>query len=149
MAVALLISAARSPRPEPRMIATDGCKAVRVRIAATASCTWSYKDINASFLSREELYRSTYTISCSFVGQEVLHRRFNALAHQQAIYLSGGNMGVAEQFLNRAQFHPVLQHGNRERMAQHMRRNLIDIGPFRVPLNNEPEALTGKTLTMM
>src|SRR5579884_3374457 len=58
-------------------------------------------------------------------------------------------MGMAEQFLNGAQFHAILQHGNRKRMAQHMRRNLTDTGPFRVSLDDEPEALAGKTLAMM
>src|SRR5438874_7444988 len=58
-------------------------------------------------------------------------------------------MGMAQQFLHRAQFHAVLEHENSERVTQHMRGDCGDPGLPRVALDDEPEALACQPLSMM
>src|SRR5579872_1878979 len=79
----------------------------------------------------------------------VLYRCFNGFAGKLAVYLGSRDVSVSQQFLHRAQFHAVLQHENGERVAQHVRGDIRNVGLPGIALNDEPEALTCQPLAMM
>ena len=66
-----------------------------------------------------------------------------AIAGDVGIDLSGGNIGVAEKFLNNAQVGTALQKMGRERMAKGMGRNdLGNAGQPRIFFDHLPDILT-------
>src|SRR5579883_1603693 len=71
------------------------------------------------------------------------------LFYHLAIHLRRRNISVTQHFLHRAQLHALAQHENRERVAQTMRRDVGNPILARIPLNDEPEALTRETLAVM
>ena len=63
------------------------------------------------------------------------------------IDLRGGNIAVAEQFLNGAQIRAVLQQVRCEAVAQCVRRDiLVDVRLFLLEFDDLPEALTRHAL---
>src|SRR2546428_14041129 len=82
-----------------------------------------------------------------------VHKNLSCDSHlhvsELAVHLRRSNIGMAQQFLYRTEFHPTFEHQNSERVPQHMRCDDPNTGLTCIALDDQPEALPCQPLAMM